>query len=271
MIGGIGNQLFAYSYGRSLAEKSGRKFFIDNSTGFIKDTYKRKSRVKSFLSVYNEASLFDKTIFLFTKYFPRTSRLIFNSIYIKERDSRSFEFLNSDKINKIGLVFIEGYFQSYMYFEKYKELIKDEIKLKFKKTTDIIDLNKKIDQCNSVSIHIRRIDYDPKLDIQYYIDAAKLINETISNPYFFIFSDDLQWCKEHLTFLKHKRLVSHESMDEVTDLWLMTHCKHHIIANSSFSWWGAWLSNHSGEIVIAPAKTQIGVIDNLYPKDWILI
>lgn len=271
MIGGLGNQLFAYSYSRSLAEKSGRKLIIDNSTGFIKDIYKRKSRVKSFLSDYSEASLLDKSLFFLTKYLPRTSNLLFNSIYLKEQDSRSLVFYDLAEMHKIKFVFIEGYFQSYLYFEKYAKIITNEISFKFQKNSQINDLINQIDHYNSVSLHVRRIDYDPKLEIHYYVNAASLIYKSVKNPHFFIFSDDIPWCKEHLTFLQQKTFVSHNYQDEVIDLKLISNCKHHIIANSSFSWWGAWLGKYSSKIVIAPLKTQIGVIDYLYPKDWILI
>lgn len=271
MIGGLGNQLFSYSYARSLAEETGRKLVLDITTGFTNDPYKRQPRVKSFLVRYSEALIFDKIKFFLTKLLPKTSALILNYLYCKEFDSRRFQSCDLEDIKGVKILFIEGYFQSYLYFGKYNELIKDEIKLNIKKSPEIIDLSEKIADCNSVSIHLRRIDYDSKLDIQYYIDAIELIKKKTKNPHFFIFSDDIQWCIENLFFLKQKTFITHDSKDEVVDLWLMTQCKHFIIANSSFSWWGAWLAKFDNKTIIAPKSTQIGVINSLYPTSWIII
>lgn len=271
LIGGLGNQLFAYAYARSLAEKTGRKLVLDLTTGFIKDKYNRRARVESFLLEYSEASLFEKVKFILTKFFPKMSLKIFKSIYQKESNSRNFNYYNLGAIQDIKFLFIEGYFQSFLYFQQYEELIRHEISLKFIQTLRIADLSKEIERCNSISIHVRRIDYEPKLDIQYYLNGIEFITRTIDSPCFFIFSDDIKWCKEYFTFLKQKTFVTFDIQDEVVDLWLMTKCKHHIIANSSFSWWGAWLSNYSNKIIIGPKHTQIGVIDAFYPKGWVAI
>lgn len=271
LIGGLGNQLFCYSYARSLAEKTGRDLVIDSFTGFIKDSYNRKSRVKSFLIKYKTASIFDNVKFYLFKLFPNIGKQFFNYFYLKEVDPRIFQpFEIKDEINK-NILFIEGNFQSYLYFNNHSEIIKNEINLNIKTNHKITEISNKITNCNSVSIHLRRIDYDSKLNIQYYLDAIKIIKNKIKIPHFFIFSDDIQWCKKNFTFLEQKTFITHDSKDEVVDLLLMTQCKHFIIANSTFSWWGAWLANFDNKTIIAPKSIQIGVINSFYPSSWIII
>lgn len=270
MIGGVGNQLFCYSYARSLAEKTGRQLILDTTTGFLKDEYKRMPRVKSFLKRYIESSLFEKFILMLSKKFPAKSKFLFNALYWKEPDPRSFEMLDQENFKDIELLFLEGYFQSYLYFYENAELIKKEIEIKIKLSPIINDLYEGIIGSNSVAIHVRRVVYDNLLEVDYYQTAIAFIKKRIDSASFFFFSDDMAWCKENFSFLESSIFIQHDSNDEMVDLWLMTQCKHYIIANSSFSWWGAWLSKHSDKIVVAPGQTQIGVKDSLYPKDWIL-
>lgn len=271
LIGGVGNQLFCYSYARSLAEKTGRQLTIDTSTGFLRDKYKRVPRIKSFLNRYNESSLFEKVILLLTKKFPDKSKFLFKAMYMKERDSRSFEMLNLADIEDVNLLFLEGYFQSYRYFDDNIELIKREIEIKVKLTTGISNLHNMIITSESVAIHVRRLAYDNLLELDYYRNAIAIIKDRKGSNSFFFFSDDIEWCKDNFSLLEPSTFVQHDSNDEMVDLWLMTQCKHHIIANSSFSWWGAWLATNQSQIIVAPQITSIGVENMFYPDDWVIV
>ena len=173
-----------------------------------------------------------------------------------------------------------GYFQSEKYFIDYKKEIREYFTLKQ-------DLVKKLKEkfknilSNSCSLHIRRGDYlnlqefHPVLDLEYYNSAIKKIyNSSTKNINFLIFSDDLDWCKNNIR-IESKTLNFIKQNDEILDLFLMSFCENNIIANSSFSWWGAWLNENENKKIVTPKKwfgdnyTQNNTKD-LYCDKWIV-
>ena len=174
---------------------------------------------------------------------------------------------------------MDGYWQS----EKYFKNIKDEIIKSFTPIHDISEKAKQyikeIENSNSVSLHVRRGDYVDNTmfkgsgltitEMPYYKDAIEFINSKVENPKFFIFSDDIAWCKENFEFLEDKTFID-DTKSAIDDMVLMSRCEHNIIANSTFSWWGAWLNRNKNKIVIAPKvwyKTNHEL--HLAPKEWI--
>jgi hypothetical protein len=135
----------------------------------------------------------------------------------------------------------------------------------------LIILKKDIEDHDSVSVHFRRIDYEEKLDLQYYKKAASLIGHKSSNIKYYIFSDDIMWCKKNLDFMENKVFITDLGDNEIVDLYLISKCKNHIIANSTFSWWGAYLSNSQNGCVIAPLESHIGINGKYYPKSWTIM
>ncbi len=132
-----------------------------------------------------------------------------------------------------------------------------------------------IKNSNSVSLHVRRGDYLKikninVLDVDYYMKAVDYIKKNVEKPMFYIFSDDLDWCKNNLGFLNNCNYVD-LTQTEIDDLKLMSFCQHNIIANSSFSWWGAWLNQNPKKIVIAPKEWLINDpgSSNVILSDWI--
>lgn len=137
---------------------------------------------------------------------------------------------------------------------------------------------------NAVSLHVRRGDYVSNLTInqfhgtcslEYYNQAIAQIAKKVETPHFFVFSDDPEWVKSNLKIDYSITIVDHNNADKnYEDIRLMSLCKHHIIANSSFSWWGAWLCRNPNKIVIAPLKwfndKSINTTD-LIPDGWIKI
>lgn len=175
--------------------------------------------------------------------------------------------------------YLSGYWQS----EKYFMLEEDDIRKVycFSEFGDSfnIELSQKIREYNSVSIHVRRGDYlqEPLLngicDEKYYDSAVNALQEQIPNPHFFIFSNDIDWCKNHFKMEKVTFVDRNAGQNSYRDMHLMSLCNHHIIANSSFSWWGAWLGSKNG-ITIAPRMWFNGVEDNemdIYPSSWMCI
>jgi len=145
-------------------------------------------------------------------------------------------------------------------------------------------MNQQILSSNSVSLHIRRGDYVQNQEAnkfhgicspEYYSQAMNLIEQKIENPHYFVFSDEVGWVRENIKFNYPVDFVSGNSISEAEELSLMSKCKHNIIANSSFSWWGTWLNTSPEKIVIAPKKwienTDLADASDLIPKEWIKI
>jgi hypothetical protein len=271
VLGGLGNQLFIYAFARAFTLKNNHKLIFDVKTGFVNDTYGRSPKLDKYVLEFPIASKFFTYLFYLTKLFPSLSKHIFKTQKINEPNSRSFFEISDESIKNIKIIFIEGYFQSYKYMIEYECQIKNDINFQFPKTQLIRQIEANINSNTSVSIHVRRMQYENVLDLDYYLRAIALIKSKIAMPSFYIFSDDIDWCKSNFSESESLTFIRHDVADEVADLWLMTLCKHHIIANSSFSWWGAWLSKNEEKIVIAPGKTDIGVYGCLYPDKWITI
>ena len=180
-----------------------------------------------------------------------------------------------------GNAYLDGYWQNEKYFIEIESIIRKEFTLK-KMSKEAEEVRLLIEnENNPVSIHVRRGDYavNPKilsLTLDYYQNAINLIYEKIKKPSFFVFSDDIKWVKQNLK-LDNASFVSSPKIAPQEDLMLMSYCKYNIIANSSFSWWGAWLNKNKEKIVIAPQKLGyredrgMGSNKDMMPKKWITI
>ncbi|MDX8335948.1 alpha-1,2-fucosyltransferase [Candidatus Cetobacterium colombiensis] len=277
--GGLGNQMFQYAFYLSLKNKNKNKnIFCDIS--FYKITNSHNGfELKNIFKV-NESEFKNK--YYSNNIIWKVLREILKKIKlldIKKNIGGEYKE-NLDKLDSF-LTIYDGYWQN----EKYFKDIEDELREKFvfTKIEDSRNLKilKKIQQTNSVSIHIRRGDYigHPHLDglapIKYYKDAIEYIKSKIENPIFIIFSNDIKWCKEKLKLEEDQVEFIDWNIKEKSyiDMQLMSNCKHNIIPNSSFSWWGAWLNKNSNKIVIAPEKWFKGIDEKNYkeivPKSWI--
>ena len=170
--------------------------------------------------------------------------------------------------------FLNGYWQSEKYFKENEKTIRDGVKIP-KELSDYIFNKYPILNENTLSIHVRRGDYvalkhaHPLQSVEYYNNAYDLINDTNINV--LVFSDDIDWCKENIKF-NNVNYVTDEN--NITDLYTMSLCKHNIIANSSFSWWGSWLNSNVNKKVVAPINwfNKSGHSDDdIVPENWIKI
>jgi hypothetical protein len=170
---------------------------------------------------------------------------------------------------------IEGYFQSYKYFDEFKSELLKELKFKNDIENKANSLINSMNEREIVSIHIRRNDYVKNgtlnlLDLNYFSAAADTFLDGDYN--FLILSDDIEWCKETIGISSNVFFSEHNS--NFVDMCLMSKCNHNIISNSSFSWWGAWLNLNENKKVIAPSKwfkdTNI-ITKDLIPETWIII
>lgn len=175
-----------------------------------------------------------------------------------------------------GNMKFRGYFQSEKYFRHNRDYILDLFKAS-DNITEYLNTKYNVIGTDTVAIHVRRGDYvhkqddHPLCDVDYYLDGIFKIYDTTHIDKFLIFSDDIPYCKT--IFHGKDELVFVENEKDYMDLYLMSMCKHHVIANSSFSWWGAWLGNDPEQIVVAPKKwfgknKSISDID-IIPSNWI--
>jgi hypothetical protein len=249
VFGGLGNQLFIYAFARSIALKYNIPVFLETRTGFMKDPYKRKYRLKYYKIKLPLCSIIDSFFYPLRRRYKKTTKLLFpHSIYVPESCVDSF-----DKLISYGnKFFFEGYWQKEDYFNEYFNIIKDELKLNINISQMNIDLATKIAKSNSVAVHVRMIQNDNILSKSYYDKAIIELKKKLENPVFYVFSDNIDWCKKNFVLDDKFIHVKHDAYDEISDLWLMSKCKHFLIANSTFSWWGSCLSENKNKIVISP-------------------
>lgn len=246
LTGGLGNQMFQYAMARAVAEQNKSNLGVDISWF---DRHKNNLAPRKYaLDNFNisgkliRSGIFQRISLKFS--FLENFRSPQKRYYIKEKQIFHFD----SEIFKIsGNVYIDGYWQNEKYFKNIEKIIRKEFTLKESLTEFASEIEKEILDTNSVSLHIRRGDYvEDKItnqfhgtcSLDYYLKAVKMILETINKPIFFIFSDDIKWARNNLKLDYPTIFVSNNSIKDSEELFLMSRCKHHIIANSSFSWWG---------------------------------
>lgn len=287
LTGGIGNQMFQYAAARRISWINQAPLFLD--MGWFEETGRwtqRKYELDAFRIVAEaappaavQALKSKRQNALFRRLPLSLKKRIFHTrqTHIIEK---SYDF-DPDILNLRDNVYLDGYWQSEKYFSDIEAVIRREFSFR----SDPSEINRRmldrIASCNSVSVHIRRGDYVTLPEASafhglcppaYYQSAAELISRQVDNPVFFVFSDDIAWAGENISLGFETHFMGHngpERGDE--DLHLMSACRHHIIANSSFSWWGAWLCEYPGKIIYAPRKwfnKNIENPDNL-PASWL--
>lgn len=274
--GGLGNQLFQYACGRRLALKNNDILKLD-----IEAYSERNPRLYGlghFNIKENLASPVEiKKLRLPYGFISRCLRSF------RVRILRKFNVGFDPKILELkGDVYLEGFWKNEKYFLDINETIREEFTLMRAFSPAAQDAsNMIIGEISSVSIHIRRGDYVSNSGTakyhgvcsqEYYRDALTYLSKRTKISRLFIFSDDIEWVKKNMSFDFPFTFVSNESIPDYEELLLMSYCKHNIIANSTFSWWGAWLNMNSNKIIIAPkrwlAKTGNDYYEEL-PNKWI--
>ena len=270
--------MFQYALGRKLADKYNTSLRLDISgykTGggvtrrhFLLSDFNIKADL---VSEEISQTFFDKVQDKFDVLLPYYSRRVVNQI--------GFGF--DENILKIpNNSFINGYWQSEKYFAGIAQPLRDELILKKPFQDSIIDLVKFIKCFNTVSVHFRRGDYLVNeevssvhgfCDFDYYSRAINMLSRRFDNIALVVFSDDMEWVKSNFKSNLQIRFVENygNASDEIC---LMSLCKHNIIANSTFSWWGAWLNRNPEKIVVAPEKwfaTTARSAKDLVPESWI--
>jgi hypothetical protein len=286
LCGGIGNQMFQYAAGRRLAERRG----VDLKLCFVSSDGNTPREYE--LGVFNIREQFasNTEVAALTTCQPGLARKLFARIsggkqhhpatYIKEK----YYHFDPSILDLEGNVYLEGYWQSEKYFRDISPIIRKEFGIKRPPDDRNRFIAEKIGSCESVSIHVRRGDYVTNAETrrvhgicspEYYAEALRYIGERVNDPHFFIFSDDPSWARDNIRTDFPSSVVDHNGPEHAyEDMRLMSLCRHHIIANSSFSWWGAWLSGNPEKIVVAPSRWfRTGSYDtrDLIPEGWVRI
>lgn len=264
--GGLGNQLFCYAAARSLSLKHQRKLLLDNQTGFRNDYYQRSFRL-GFLSLPNEVILLNDASFYPSKIWRRISKFIPLRFryYLRDKYLSPQELLKAQTLK--SQVYMDGYWQSEDYFATIKPILINEFQMAQPLPVLASGLRQQILESNSVMVHIRRKEYSHLLNEGYYAQAIEVMKQQVKDPVFFVFSDDFSWAKQSGIFKNQEPIWmdSLQGLDELIDFELMKSCRHAIVANSSFSWWAAWLIEHPQKFVVCPSQTGFALE---MPSDW---
>lgn len=286
LVGGLGNQMFQYAAGRAVAHRSNMPLKLDI-------TYFETFKLRSYqLGCFNILEDFASTedIERFKLHRRQAVAFVYYKIrakllpWYRQKLIKQQGFSYDPDIFKIKKsAYLDGYWQSEKYFADISDIIHREFTIKHKPNDINSQMLAKIDNVNSVSLHIRRGDYVNNKEsydfhgvcsLDYYKKSIKVIISQVHNPIFFIFSDDIEWAKTNLKIEYPLVFIDNNYNNDYEDLRLMSNCKHNIISNSSFSWWAAWLNRNPNKIVLAPkrwfANQNINTKD-LIPESWIKI
>lgn len=277
LIGGLGNQMFQYAAGRALALRQGTRLRLD--LGWLENpptgVTPRRFELDCFQIQAQTCSVY-----------PRTRREHVRELLGLSPRVRREEMFRFDPgvLHLSGDVRLVGYWVDERYFLDAATQIREDFGFCEPPDERNAALANQIQGSRSpVSVHVRRGDYvaDPRigafhgsLSSDYYAAATGHIRATIDEPRFYVFSDDPDWCRAHLDLGEPAVYVDHNRDRGWEDLRLMTLCAHHVIANSSFSWWGAWLGSHPDKVVVAPRRWIADeTIDtsHVVPADWVTL
>jgi len=283
IFGGIGNQLFIYAALRRLTLKSDAKLVVDNISGFLYDSdFKRHYQLDHFHVKCTNASKNErlepfsrvrrKIKRYINKYIPYEKR---NYIYQEDNifDPRFLKVKLTRRVN------IEGYWQGEKYFKDIENIIRQDLTIKPPVDRVNLSMAESINKNTSVAIHVRFFN-DPDtgrdISVDYYNRAINKMENRVPNAHYYLFSDRpedaskmIQLPVDRITIVDH----NFGDMNAYADLWLMTLCSHFIIANSTFSWWGAWLSESKNKYIIAPEykkdnNNSSESFNSIIPEDW---
>lgn len=252
--GGLGNQLFQYYTCLNLALKNGRDLMISK---YLLE----KDCIRNFkLEDIQNINLIQNP--LLNYFYVKTA------LRIEEKNDFKYDTL---KIPKRRNVLLEGYWQNEMYLKDIRDLILGQLNhVEKKHKTPQLPYKDK----QKIAVHVRRGDYLNPINLKhhgvqtldYYNRSISFLRTRLKNPQFIFFSDDILWCRNNF---KSDDYSFSEGSDDWIDLFSMKNCDHYIIANSSFSWWAAWLNNSTNKIVVAPKKWVLFSMESPVPNDWI--
>ena len=278
LSGGLGNQMFQFAMGYSIARKYNVELSLDLKR-FTRRQDHNGFELQKVFDVYTKVKFLNNPLrFRFINF-----KEVLNKIDITYHNFNEPQFQYTDKILDIPKhTKLNGYWQSELYFKSYAQEIKKIFSFSKQLNKKNSLIANKIIQNDSVSIHVRRGDYllqknnNHNVDLKkYYFKAIENTSKFYNKPRYFIFTDDPLWVTENFTLDYSFEVVDiNDGAESFLDMYLMSLCKSNIIANSSFSWWGAWLNNNKDKIVYAPKnwfKDNKICTNDLIPNSWNII
>ncbi len=287
IIGGLGNQMFQYAAGRALSLERGQPFRLDVA-GFsdygLHNGFELQRVFDCSTEIATEAQVRSVLGWQFS---PVVRRIVARpGLKLFRRDGFIVEphFDYWSGINDVPKdSYLSGYWQSDKYFKEVADMIRSDFEFKPSMSLRNAKLAEQIGQVNAISLHVRRGDYANNqktnathglCSLEYYRLAIEYVVQHVEKPHFFIFSDDPTWAHQNFHIDFPSQYVDHnQGTESYNDMRLMSLCRHHIIANSSFSWWGAWLNANQQKIVVGPKKwfASNQNTNDLLPSSWVTL
>lgn len=291
--GGLGNQMFQYAAGLALAERNHTELLLD--TVFLNDRWPRREftyrvfdldifglnpRVTFFSKASKKLPIPGLWLGLDLVFMEGREALGIQKI-IKEREEHAFD---SEILQIKDSVVLWGRWQNAEYFAEVENELREAFRFRHPLKGEAQEIGLQIESSKSISLHVRRGDFGAfgsvvslmgDTNLAYYAEAADYIGSRVESPHFFVFSDDIDWCRKNLKINFPITYVPQEAAGPKAafHLELMSRCKHNIIANSTFSWWGAWLNTSPDKIVVAPKKWYADheAPEGLIPDGWVTL
>lgn len=286
ITGGLGNQMFQYAFALALKERYPNEKILIDTTDYKRYIIHNGYELEKLFDIQlKHASIIEqlKVFYPFQSSLMQKLGRVFSSFPYKNVVSENEDMnFHPEIMERAESTFYLGFWQSEKYFKGIKDKIKDIYH--FPKDENILNLRLKeeISNLNSTSLHVRHGDYlnfkntYGICDLNYYQKAVSFIIERSHPECFVIFSDDLNWCRTFIAPMlgQYKLFFVDWNKRETSfrDMELMSYCRNNIIANSTFSWWGAWLNEHSEKIVVAPSQwMRSGGWDDIIPEGWVRV
>lgn len=274
--GRLGNQMFQYALARKL-QKQGKEVYIDSS-------------ILKFDGNHNELGIFEGTNHIVEADIQAVKELgDCKKTFLAKVKRKLFGYKKTHilengygyhpEVFDLDHVYLEGYWQTEKFFKDIEQVIREDFQFSTIVDPQNKEMLQKIETCQAVSMHIRRGDYLSEKNAPmhgnictkaYYDKAISYMKEKVENPIFFVFTDDAKWAGQEYGNTEEFVIVDINHGDNsYRDMQLMSLCKHHIIANSSFSWWGAWLDANPEKIVVAPSKWfNLAETPDVWCEEW---
>ena len=261
VFGGLGNQLFQYAFGRALALKTGRQLVLDVSWFEIQNARRcslARYPIQARIMGRTESWRLGLEKGIVRRWCKRGFALAHGhlpiSVELIEESDKGTADLN---VRPDRVPYLNGYWQDPSYFAEHESMLRRELK-PYRNGQENLRFLKEISERQSVAVHIRRTDYLNHATVfhncgaWYYQSAIRIIADQVNEPHFYFFSDDPEWARENIRCEFPSTYIHPDLGSPEVDLWLMSQCRHRILANSTFSWWGAWMAEEEPGIVITP-------------------
>lgn len=285
--GGLGNQLFCYAAARRLALANDAELVIDHVTGFVRDSqYSRAYQLNAFRLPARMATPaerlepFERYRRALLKWASRGNR-IGSWRYVEQKGVDFEPRILSLRLEPGEKLYLDGLWQSEGYFKDIEPTIRSDLQVPEPTDEQSQRVAQQIARARSVAVHVRwftppGVFPSHNVEPDYYARAVARIEADVHRPHYFLFSDDPKAALESLPLPRDRVTAvpnNGQSDSALVDLWLMTRCEHFITANSTFSWWGAWLGRQTNSIIVTPrlqlAGTAAWGFAGLVPPEWI--